>query len=119
MGKRFRSVTVLASVLSFGCYSDPEPAELTRDDDGRFVGLAFHQEVRLTLQTIGPGQFGEPSISSSSVSFEGMSFPQAQNPGGPTQLYRFRTVADGTAIVTIPHDNGGAAFTVTLSCCAQ
>ena len=119
MGKRVSSVAVLVSLLTCACYPDPEPAQLTSKDNGRFVGLAFHQEVDLTLQTIGPGQFGEPVISSQAVSFEGMTFPTAQNPGGPTQLYRFRTVADGNAVITIPHDNGGAPFTITLSCCAQ
>ncbi len=95
------------------------PVELTTKDNGRDVGLALDQEVAVTLQTIGPGQFGKPDISSAAVRFEGMTFPTSQNPGGPTQLYRFRTVADGTAIVTIPHDGGSAPFTLTLRCCAQ
>jgi hypothetical protein len=110
---------VLASLVGFGCYPDPTPVELTSKDNGRDVSTALHQEVDVTLQTIGPGQFGAPVISSPAVNFEGMTFPTSQNPGGPTQLYRFRTVADGNAVITIPHDSGSASFTVTLRCCAQ
>lgn len=93
--------------------------DLTAKDNGRDVSLALHQEVGLTLQTIGPGQFGASVISFPAVSFEAMTFPKAQNPGGPTQLYRFRTVPDGTPLVTIAHDSGSAPFTITLHCCAQ
>ena len=119
MGKWFGCVMVLVSLLGASCSGDPEPVDLTAKDDGTDVTLALHQEVDVTLQTIGPGQFGEPTVSAPAVTFEGMTFPKAQNPGGPTQIYRFRTVASGAALVTIPHDSGGAAFTVTLTCCAQ
>jgi hypothetical protein len=119
MGKRFGSVTILVSLLGSSCYGDPEPADLTAKDNGKLVSLALHQEVDVTLQTIGPGQFGEPVVSAPAVTFEGMTFPKTQYPSGPTQLYRFRTVAAGTALVTIPHDSGSPSFTVTLSCCAQ
>ena len=36
------------------------PAELTAQDNGRVVNLAMNQDVYLTLQTVGPGQYGEP-----------------------------------------------------------
>jgi len=77
------------------------------------------QEVDLTLGTVGPGQYGEPTISSAAVRFEGMTLPAAQNPGGPTQLYKFRAVAVGAAVIIIPHDTKPAPFTLTLRCCAE
>jgi hypothetical protein len=119
MGMRFGSLTVLFSLLSANCSGTAEPVGLTAQDNGSDLNLVMQQAVFLTLQTIGPGQFGEPVISSAAASFEGMTFPKAQNPGGPTQLYRFRAVADGTALITIPHDDGSAPFTVTFRCCAQ
>ena len=70
---------------------------------GHVVAVATDQEVDLTLQTIGPGQYGAPTLSSSSVTFEGMSFSPLQNPGGPRQVYRFRAVASGTSDISIPH----------------
>lgn len=118
MGMRLSS-TIFAGFLSFACSVDPEPAELTSKDNGRFVTFAMNQHVYLTLQTVGPGQYGEPALSSDAFSFEEMTFPKNQNPGGPTQVYHFRTLAIGTALLTIPHDSGSAPFTATLDCCAQ
>lgn len=118
MGKRFSS-TILAGLVTFACSVDPEPAELTAQDNGRIVNLAMNQYVYLKLQTIGPGQYGEPVLSSAAVSFEGMTLPETQNPGGPTQVYHFRTLTVGKTLLTIPHDSGSAPFTATLDCCAQ
>jgi hypothetical protein len=118
MGKLFSS-TILAALATFACSVDPAPAELTSEDNGRFVDLAMNQHVYLTLHTVGPGQFGDPVLSSDAVSFEGMTFPITQNPGGPTQTYHFRTHGEGNTLLTIPHDSGRAPFTTTLTCCAQ
>ena len=120
MGMRQRYLLGVAmGLVCWGCYPDPEVVELTGEDNGRDMMVSFHQEVHVTLQTIGPGQFGKPVVSSAAVEFEGMSFAAVQNPGGPTQLYEFRTVDNGAAVVTIPHDSGSAPFTVTLRCCPQ
>lgn len=112
-------VGVAMGLAFMGCYPDPGSVELNNEDNGKRIDLAMHQEVNVTLQTIGPGHFGKPDISSSAVEFGGMTSPGPANPGGPTQLYRFRTVANGMAVVTIPHDSGSAPFVVTLNCCAQ
>ena len=118
MGKRLHG-TILAGLVSLACSGDPEAAELTARDSGKDINLAMNQHVYLTLQTVGPGQFGEPELSSDAVRFEGMILPPSQNPGGPTQVYHFRTVAAGTSLLTIPHDSGSAPFTARLFCCAQ
>jgi len=126
MGQRLGAVVLWFGMVSAGCGSDPPPTlELTTQADGSDVKLAMNQQLNLELQTVGPGQFGEPTISSATVRFEGMTFPRAQNPGGPKQLYEFRAVGDGTAVVTIPHDNAAgpapatAPFTLTLECCPR
>ena len=77
----------------------------------------MNQEVELTLGTVGPGQYGTPTISSPAIRFEGMTFPAVQNPGGPTQVFNFRAVAAGTAVVTIRHDTKPAPFTLTAWVC--
>lgn len=89
------------------------------DDNGTRLSLAMDQEVELTLQTVGPGQYDEPVVSSSALDFISMRFADEQNPGGPTQVYRFRTIAAGEATVTIPHSQTNPTFTFTTSCCAQ
>jgi len=128
MGHRLGFLAVLTLALNAGCSSSDAgngdaagvaAVDLTADSDGADVTLARGQELKLTLQTIGPGQYGDPSISSSSALFEGMEFPSSQNPGGPTQIYRFQAVAEGSALITIPHDVGGEPFTLTLSCCSK
>lgn len=56
--------------------------------------------------TIGPGQYGDPVLSSTAVTFLGATDPPPYNPGGPRQLYRFLARALGTAEISIPHVGG-------------
>ena len=65
------------------------------------IKAAKGAEVHVTLQVIGPGIYDSvPSVSSSNVKFldESEVFPAV--PAGPTQLFRFKAVELGTAIVT-------------------
>lgn len=101
------------------CEDYPNTTVLSTKDDGRVVVLPLQQQVELTLQTIGPGRYGDPIISSPTVTFEGTARPREQIPAGPTQIYLFRTIADGEALITIPHTGGREPFTITLRCCAE
>lgn len=89
---------------------------LNRANDGQHVAATVGQPIEIAMQTIGGGQYGTPQISSRAVRFEGSAFkpPREQNPGGPTQLYRFTAVAEGEAQVRIPHTAENATFTVTI-----
>jgi hypothetical protein len=112
-------LAILAGILGIGCSSDPAPVAVTQEDNGRTLDLAMDQEVDVTLQTIGPGQYGTPTLSSSAVDFEGMHFSSKQSPGGPTQIYQFRAVHSGNTLIVIPHDGEASDFALTLGCCAQ
>jgi hypothetical protein len=108
---------VLASALfPLGC--SPSPIELGGDDRGQVVTAKVGQEIRVTLGTIGPGNYGDPQITSSVVRFLDMSYPKEQNPGGPTQVYRFEAMSVGRADIRIPHEGGFPAprepFTLTV-----
>ena len=116
---RLNSLIFVGGWLMSSCYGAPAPAELTSQADGTSVSLALNQELHLLLETIGPGIYGEPAISSTGIRFEGMTFPSTQKPGGSTQLFKFRAVADTGAVLTIPHNTKPAPFTLLLSCCAQ
>ena len=96
----------LATALPAAGCSPTAPVSLDNADNGRMVPLAAGMEADLTLQTIGGGHYGDPVLSSTSITFLGMSYPPEQNPGGPRQLYRFRAVSPGTAEVSIPHLGG-------------
>jgi hypothetical protein len=87
---------------------------LNRANNGQRVFAKVGQPVVVTLQTICGGQYGAPQISSRSLRFESASFPAIQNPGGPTQVYRFTAVASGQVKVEIPHSNATANFSLTI-----
>lgn len=76
---------------------------LNGGNNGQEVSARVGQAIQLTLQTIGPGQYGSPEISSAAIRFEGAAFPKEQNPGGPKQVYRFRARSEGEARIKIPH----------------
>lgn len=78
------------------------------------VQVKVHETIDLTLQTIGPGEYGEPQLSSTAVVFDGTDAASPPNPGGPRQIYRFHAEAPGTVLVTIPHSEGRAEFTLTF-----
>jgi hypothetical protein len=42
------------------------------------------------------------------------SFPPMQNPGGPTQIYRFTTAEEGAAKIEIPHTGANPTFKLTI-----
>lgn len=121
---RYR-IYVLVSAIGFAsasCAGDPAPLTLSDPDSGRDVTLAMQQAVDLTLHTTGPGGYGTPTLSSAAVSFEGLTYPAGQVPGGPTQLYQFTATAQGSAVLRIPFEDGldsRPPFTLTLHCCAQ
>ena len=91
-------------LLTFGCGSSAnQTISLDDADAGRSVAAAVGDKIEVTLQTIGPGQYGDPILSSGSVKFLGESSAGAPNPGGPRQLYQFEAVASGRADISIPH----------------
>jgi hypothetical protein len=97
------------SVLIASCgYSDGQKIDtsadikqrelsLNRTNDGQHLSANVGQPIVVTLQTIGGGHYDTPQISSRAIRFESAVFPAKQNPGGPTQVYRFTAVAEGEA----------------------
>jgi len=74
---------------------------LTGPDSGQAVALHAGQHVTIRLQSIGPYGYGDPAISSLSVTFVGVTYPMMQNPGGPTKDYRFLAASTGSAVIHI------------------
>jgi hypothetical protein len=83
---------------------------LTAADTGKTVSLKPEQELSITLQTVGPGRYGDPQISSAAVRSVGEGQPGVQNPGGPRQVLRFQAVSVGEAEITVPHSQSSEAF---------
>jgi hypothetical protein len=99
------AAAVGAMLLALGCESPDTRVSLTNADNGRSVAVLVGDELEITLQTIGPGEYGTPVLSSRSIRFLGVSSPGPQNPGGPRQLFRFEAVTAGRAEIAIPHVN--------------
>ena len=114
---RFRGILRLVPVIACGCGTsdDVRPLALTGDASGSTTVASVGQEIDITLGTIGPGQYDTPIVSAPCVHFLDMSFPATQNPGGPTQLFRFQSVSTGTATITIPHSTQPTPFSLTVT----
>ena len=89
---------------------------LNRTNDRQHISAKVGQPIVVTLQTIGGGHYDTPQISSPAVRFESESAvsPAKQNPGGPTQVYRFSAVAEGEAQIRIPHTGSNPTVTFTI-----
>jgi len=70
----------------------------------RALSVSVGQQLDLTLQTVGPGQYASPpTVSSAAVVFLGDSLVGPPVPAGPTQLFWFRAAAPGQSVVTFRH----------------
>jgi hypothetical protein len=94
--------------------STQQELSLNRANDGQHISAKVGQPIVVTLQTIGGGQYDNPQISSRAIRFESAVFPAKQNPGGPTQVYRFTAVADGECQIRIPHTGSNPTVTFTI-----
>jgi hypothetical protein len=82
--------------------------------NGKRVAVAVGQAIEITLQTIGPQQYGAAKISSPCVRYESVALKMPQNPGGTTQVLRFRAVAQGEASILLISVNPKNVFAVTV-----
>jgi hypothetical protein len=101
-------VLAVSNALAVACGGTPtsstaNPIDLSNVDSGKTVSAVVGQEIDVTLQTIGPGSYGAPQISSSALRFLAVSLTGAPNPGGPRQLFRFESVTQGQAEIRVPH----------------
>lgn len=86
---------------------------LTNANDGQRVAAVVRQRIEISLATIGPGRYEDPSLSSSAIRFRNVAWPKSQTPGGPTQIYIFEGAAEGESEIRIPHSRRGS-FSVTV-----
>src|SRR3974390_2549059 len=87
---------------------------LGSNDNGKRVSVAVGQAIEITLQTIGPQQYGAPKISSHAVRYESVALKMPPNPGGTTQVLRFQAVAEGEASILLISVNPENVFAVTV-----
>lgn len=94
----------MAVLLTVGCSSSGNKIiSVDNGSAGQSVVASVGEKIEITLQTVRPGQYGDPILSSRSVKFLEESSAGTPNPGGPRQLYRFEAVSSGKVNITIPH----------------
>ena len=131
--KKLPVALVLFCVLvHLGCNGDTSPTSmkpvvtettvvtdhhLNNSNAGQILSLAVGDTFDVTLQTIGPGSYGTPTISNGVIQFLGESLAPLPIPAGPTQIYLFRSLLVGNADISISHSGNNSTF--TLSCKVQ
>jgi hypothetical protein len=113
------AVATIGTLWMTNCGSPTGPSgkvgTFDNTDNGRLLSVGLGDEIDLTLQTIGPGQYDEhPSVSSPAVVFSKVSILTPQNPGGPRQLFQFTAVSAGHAVISIPHTGQDLRFEITV-----
>jgi len=107
-------VAAVFACQSNGQGTDPAVVQLTGAQRGEHVEVAVGDEIDIELQTVGPGEYETPAVSSDAVQFVSASQLTPPNPAGPRQLYRFEALQGGSAQVSIPHSGAADEFTVVV-----
>jgi hypothetical protein len=113
------AVATIGALGMTNCGSPTRPSakvwSVTSGDNRRLLTVGLGDEIDVTLQTIGPGQYEErPSVSFPGVVFSKVSILTPPNPGGPRQLFQFTAVAEGHAVISIPHTVQNSRFEITV-----
>lgn len=102
----------VASLLT-ACASEPLAV---RGSQGQTFNLTVGQELDLTVQTVGPGEYrSPPSVSSPALRFVNDTLIGPYIPAGPTQLFRFKAEAVGRAIVLLRHSGNNPDISDTVN----
>ena len=109
---RSMKIFALLVLIVVACGTDPLDV---RGSTGRTIHMVVGQELDVTLQTIGPGEYeSPPAISTSSLRFLNAALVAPYVPAGPTQQFRFRGVSRGQAIITFVHSGTNPTVTDTV-----
>ena len=81
----------------------------------RTFSLKMGQELELTLQSIGPGDYTSPPlISTASIKFLEVTLIGPPVPAGVTQRFRFSAVSPGEAVITFQHSGNNPTIQDTV-----
>ena len=92
-----------ASVVCTGCHHKaPTGLDLDQAACGQSIVAALGDTIRLSVGTVGPGSFGLPVGSGTTLTFIRSFAAPPYTPGGLHQQFVFLAAASGTADITIP-----------------
>ena len=110
-----RVVLVLASLAPVACGGGDPVSVAVSGRTNRTFSVPVRTEFSVTLQTIGPGEYGSPPvISSTAVQYLGVAEVGPFVPAGPTQRFRFQANARGQAILVFHHTGANATVEDTV-----
>ncbi len=88
-----------STVLALACSAD-RIISVPPNSASQTIAAAVGEEIHITFGNVGPAQYeSPPQISSPELMFLGVEDVPPNNPGGPTQRFRFKAVRAGQAII--------------------
>jgi hypothetical protein len=78
-----------------------------KEQQSQTITVPAGAEFSVTLQTVGPGEYNPPTVSSGVVHFLGVSLVGPYVPAGPTQQFRFNATTLGNAIIVFRYTATG------------
>lgn len=100
---RWQARAVFLTACCGVCCSGATPLEVI-GAPARTITVTVGRELRIRLQTIGPGEYrSPPAITGVALEFRDVSQATPAVPAGPTQVFRFAAVTRGQAVVRFTH----------------
>ena len=99
-----RVVPILTILIASACGEKNPVSASIKGSTSQTLTVPAGTEFTVTLQTIGPGEYGSPpTLSSGAVHFLDVSLVSPYVPAGPTQRFRFDATTRGKAIIVFQH----------------
>jgi hypothetical protein len=114
IGRIARRLPLVSMALALvSCGEDPLAVN---GPPSRTISIEAGRELELTLQTVGPGEYGSPpALSSNAVRFLEVQLVTPAVPAGPTQRFRFAAVRPGQAVIVFHHTEQGVTVEDTVN----
>jgi hypothetical protein len=99
-----RLVPILTILTASACAGTNPVSVSIKGNTSQSLTVPAGTQFSVTLQTVGPGEYGSPpTVSSEAVHFLDVSQVIPNVPAGPTQRFRFGATTRGKAIIVFQH----------------
>jgi hypothetical protein len=99
-----RVIPILTILTVSACGGTNPVSASIKGSNSQSLTVPAGTQFSVTLQTIGPGEYGSPpTVSSEAVHFLDVSLVSPYVPAGPTQRFRFDATTRGKAIIAFQH----------------
>jgi len=99
-----RVVPILTILIASACGERNPVSVSIKGSTNQTLTVPAGTQFTVTLQTIGPGEYGSPpTVSSGAVDFLDVSLVSPYVPAGPTQRFRFDATTRGKGIIVFQH----------------